>query len=401
MVRPDEVKKIEIFGHHLALFPVASEKATIVGPYETDGPVARLLRALETPYREASPKQFGLSRPQLQVEFSACVDDDNPSFLVRLHLNSGSLLQLKTDSYHAHMLPWRCRLDGGEVIKTYNREISLAVAELLGEDFLDRHRLMGLGRFLKDRRESDVPIEARLWTYQPQPPPTDPDVLDENGKTALMRASKDDNNFQELVQSGADLEIRGQQGLTGLQMACLWGGAEEVERWAKAGANLETPNESGHTALMVAANLPEILRILLTHGALVNAADTDGDTALDHAIDVQNIESIEVLLTAGAISTRAQDHALDCVAKAELEAERQHAYEQFHTPAERQRSLAEREATIAEMEAKYPQYSWARNPYEDKLTRAREILARIDGGPIDFKSRIAALWAGQSDLHKF
>jgi hypothetical protein len=111
----------------------------------------------------------------------------------------------------------------------------------------------------------------------------------------------------------------------------------------------------------------------------IRAAETDGDTALDHAVYRQNLDSIGVLLAAGATSNRARDHALKCLAKVELEAERQHAYEEFYTPVERRRSLANREATIAEMKAKFPEHDWARNPFEEALTRAREVLARIEG----------------------
>lgn len=58
-----------------------------------------------------------------------------------------------------------------------------------------------------------------------------------------MRASHSEEAFRELVGEGADLEIRGPQGLTGLQMACRQDSAEEAERWLPYGANLETRSD--------------------------------------------------------------------------------------------------------------------------------------------------------------
>lgn len=381
VVNLEEIQTIEIYGHRLNLFGIPSQKLVLPGPYESGGPVGKLLEALQSPYPEPSPTQFGWSRPRLLVEFSYCCTGDNPSFLVRLHLSSGRLLQLKTDSYFSHMLPWRFRLDNLEVVETYNREISLAVAELLTEEFLDRNRLLEFGRFLERDPDDRLPAEARLSNYQPRPKPTGPNALDEDGKTALMRASKEEELFEALLKQGANLEIRGQQGLTGLQMACLWEGTAEVERWLRYGANLETRSESGQTPLMLVANRPQLLQLLLDHGAQVNATEADGDTALDHAVYAQNLESIELLLAAGASSTRARDHALRRLARAEFEMERHLAYKGFHTPEERRRRAAEMEPELADLREKYPDLDLMRNPYEDDVTRARRVLARIEGPP--------------------
>lgn len=378
VIRREEVQCIEVFGHYNSIFALPTQKLTIPAPYQEGGPVERLLRALEFPHREPSPEQFGWSRPRLKVEFTYCACDDNPSFLIRLRLNSGQLLQLKSDSYFSHMLPWRCRLDAGEIIKTYNREVSLAVAELVNNDFLNRPRLLEFGGFLERYYDDRTPFEETFYSYRPQPVPKDPNALDEDKKTALMRASHDEKRFQQLVANGADLEVRGQQGLTGLQLACKLGNLTEAERWLRYCANLETLSESGHTALMLAANEPKILKLLIDHGALIDATDKDGDSALDQAVCAQNLESIELLLAAGATSSNARQHALRCLAGAQLELERLRAYQEFHTPAERRQQQAEREVSLAGLKAKYPETNWDRNPIEDAVIRAHQIVARID-----------------------
>ena len=379
VVEPDEVQSLEIYSYRHNMFPIPTEKLALTKPYDKQEEVHRLLLALQSPpLPEASPAQFGRSRPLLKVEFSYCSDDDNPSFLVRLHLSSGSTLQLHTDSYYSHMLPWRLRLDEGEIVETYNLDISRAVAALLPEGFLDRVRLLESDRFMGRYLSAQLPVEERLSSYQPKPKPTDPNELDEDGKTALMQAARHNQRFLDLLDSGADLEARGQQGLTGLQMACLWESPEVVNRWLRCGAHLETLSLSGQTALRLSRERPSMLKILLEHGAQVNAADEDGDTALDQAIYSQNAKSIQVLLAAGATSTRARQNALGCLAKAELELERLHAYQNFYTRPEQLEAEARRQAFLEEMQVSYPDHDWGENPYERALATAKQILALLD-----------------------
>lgn len=71
------------------------------------------------------------------------------------------------------------------------------------------------------------------------------------------------------------------------------------------GANIEQPNEDGHTPLLIAIQIgnEQMVRMLLAHGANQNVYDEFGDftrTALHHACLKGCLESVQVLLDAGA-----------------------------------------------------------------------------------------------------
>ena len=65
-------------------------------------------------------------------------------------------------------------------------------------------------------------------------------------------------------------------------------------------ANINQKDRSGRTLLMENINRPSVMELLISLGADVNLLDNDGLSALYHAMEVANKETVEVLLRAGA-----------------------------------------------------------------------------------------------------
>ncbi|NBW29502.1 ankyrin repeat domain-containing protein [bacterium] len=85
---------------------------------------------------------------------------------------------------------------------------------------------------------------------------------------------------------------------TPLIVAAQGGCKEIVEMLLEAGANIEHRNDQGETALISAAQEghKEIVKILLYAGANVNQENADGETALDLAIKLRHKKDLVDLL---------------------------------------------------------------------------------------------------------
>lgn len=103
---------------------------------------------------------------------------------------------------------------------------------------------------------------------------------------------------QRLIDSGADIHKGNEQAL---HDACLRGRLEVVKLLVRSGANVNVVNAL-HTPLMMATSgkNPEVLRLLIHHGAQVNARREDGNTALFDAVRAGSAEMVRDLLKAGA-----------------------------------------------------------------------------------------------------
>ena len=92
--------------------------------------------------------------------------------------------------------------------------------------------------------------------------------------------------------------------LTALQWAAERGHASLAEQAILSGAKIDEPNEkrSGRTSLHSAAksNHPDVIRILLKHGARISVHDSDRETPLHYAAICKGAEGAMVLLGEGA-----------------------------------------------------------------------------------------------------
>jgi ankyrin repeat protein len=105
-----------------------------------------------------------------------------------------------------------------------------------------------------------------------------------------------------LLDAGANIEARGQFGMTALMLATLKGNTKVVELLLARGAKVDARADNGATALMTAArdNFPDLVELLIGHGADVNAATKQAFTPLMAAADDEAI--VLLLLKSGAKS---------------------------------------------------------------------------------------------------
>ena len=130
---------------------------------------------------------------------------------------------------------------------------------------------------------------------------------DSTGSLQKLCASSDAtvSQVQEFLDLGADVNARGEYGLTPLMNAALWkSNPEVISLLLKAGAEVNAKDEHGWTPLMWAVmsyENPGVISALLKAGAGVNAKTESGFTPLIGAAGLNsNPEVITVLLKAGA-----------------------------------------------------------------------------------------------------
>jgi hypothetical protein len=86
----------------------------------------------------SDPKTVDHLLPSL---FEFWKSDDYPSMRVIVRFRNGQRLIATSDSYYPFMLPWAIALDDQEQAKTYNADISRAIAALMPTESLNRDRL--------------------------------------------------------------------------------------------------------------------------------------------------------------------------------------------------------------------------------------------------------------------
>ena len=94
-------------------------------------------------------------------------------------------------------------------------------------------------------------------------------------------------DVEELIDKGADVNQKDEDGNTALMRASYWGYKEVVELLIRNGADVNQKDEDGNTALMRAScgGRKEVVELLIQKGADVNAKSVTGDTALIIAKD--------------------------------------------------------------------------------------------------------------------
>lgn len=130
------------------------------------------------------------------------------------------------------------------------------------------------------------------------PPPPDPKA------TRMMDALRDGDRsaFDKLLRDAPHaVKLKGRGGSTPLMSAVLYADAETVRLLLNAGADPNTRNDAGATALMWGVDDLDKTRLLLRHGADANARSDDGRTPLLVAAAwSQSYDVIKLLLDRGA-----------------------------------------------------------------------------------------------------
>ena len=134
----------------------------------------------------------------------------------------------------------------------------------------------------------------------------DPNITDANGNTVLHHTVHSDSSteiLEVLINHGADVNAKNDKNATALIKACNKGNVDVMNVLLRAGADLNIADANGNTVLYHAAegdNSTEILEILITHGADVNAKNKKNQTTLMITLKTEDIDAINVLLRGGA-----------------------------------------------------------------------------------------------------
>jgi ankyrin repeat protein len=106
-----------------------------------------------------------------------------------------------------------------------------------------------------------------------------------------------------LIRAGANVKAANRYGVTPIQLACINGSAASIGRLLEAGESANATGPYAETALMLCARTgnPETARVLLAHGATVDAVESwRGQTALMWATAEHHPDMMKVLIAAGA-----------------------------------------------------------------------------------------------------
>lgn len=127
----------------------------------------------------------------------------------------------------------------------------------------------------------------------------DPDIVDEDGRTALMMALYNGRSSTSLTlaQSRANLELRDRNRTTALMFAARRGQIDAVRAMIARGVSLDLQEKSRMTALMYAARdgQPAVVRVLKDAGASTSATDRKGRSATDLALIKGHAEIVRIL----------------------------------------------------------------------------------------------------------
>lgn len=246
---------------------------------------------LECPRFE--PTLFGRSHAELDFHFGSCCTDDYPAMKLRIELAGAQIVEMNTHSNHAHLLPWAI-CDPDERI-SFHPEISIRLAELMPVGYLFRERLLDSSAVFEAERLLRDEI-ARMENQRV------PERSAESIESHKNRVHEQLRRHADAARNGESVSYVGNQArYTANQLRRL--NEQQLIELASNGYDLSTADETGQTALMLAAFPPfnrDQFRKLVRVGADVNARRSDGLTGLMLACAGSEELSVKEWLLAGA-----------------------------------------------------------------------------------------------------
>ena len=123
---------------------------------------------------------------------------------------------------------------------------------------------------------------------------------------SLLHSTNSDRMLRFLLENGAPVDGRNEDGATYLQVAIENEDEDIVQLLIERGANVNVTDESGATPLMQVESL-DLAKLLIERGANVNAADKEGQTALHRVVSESGNFELAELLIAHRADVNARD----------------------------------------------------------------------------------------------
>jgi Ankyrin repeats (3 copies) len=157
------------------------------------------------------------------------------------------------------------------------------------------NRFAFLSAAKQDRASPDIVFVAVVGMAQEDelPPKYTAEQLRKLWSEYMIEGARygDEGDVIEALDNNADVNAVDDSGRTALHMAAANGHAAIVQRLLDAGANTEQRNRTGSTALHWACvgGSPDAVKVLLTNGANASALNDAEKSALEHALDSEDI----------------------------------------------------------------------------------------------------------------
>jgi ankyrin repeat protein len=238
-------------------------------------------------------------------EYGKIVNYDNESGQYNVFLED-SEIELKLEE---HMLKYS---NSDEIIKTLtsmkNSSIDDVTAEKLILELMKSSEFSELA-FIKAVKHGKEDVVKELLKNNKELINTQD--IDGNTGLILSLINSNKNMFINLIENGADSNIRNTENDTALILASIGGVDDAVDILLKHGADPNLKNRHGDTALILVSDKDssvDIITSLLNHGAVIDILTTNFDTPLMLASNEGYIDNVNILLERGAeINLRNKD----------------------------------------------------------------------------------------------
>lgn len=254
--------------------------------------IVRFISAMDDVVTELDPARFGRTADELKRHFRSCTTDDSPTMLVELYFDDREVLHTRTSSNHAHLLPWT--VESANRFGNFNPEVSVALAALLPDGWLFKERLQSSDSIFDSENEMRAEMAKHFDESADRP--------HETFEEQMARLNAAMNTLADELAHGEKVVFSKQKrNYAANQLRTL--SATELSELAADGFDLSTSDETGQTALMLAASPPfsqAQFEKLVAVGADVNARRADSMTGLMLACAGGMEDTVPFWLDAGA-----------------------------------------------------------------------------------------------------